>query len=180
MATDPPFYFVGTLHQSLRIDLSTFRPPIRQLARISVFCGALRCGEKPAGSAMVVWQSSGLCMLGSSQALVLRTTGDWIVYVAAIVRQLFLDCLSAMLSHSTTDCNIVVISFLVETAFRRRRNCGCQAFRFSSTNRRIKSDTVMPSSLARFCSQRIWGSVNTTDCLTLIGTCIAPSIQGVN
>lgn len=40
---------------------------------------------------------------------------------------------------------------------------------WTSTSRRIKSDTVMPSSLARFWSHLNWGSVRTTDVRMLIG-----------
>ena len=39
-----------------------------------------------------------------------------------------------------------------------------------STSRRIKSETVIPSSLARFWSHFIWGSVRTIDVRMLIGT----------
>lgn len=46
--------------------------------------------------------------------------------------------------------------------------------RFSSIIRRSRSDTVIPNSLARFCSHFIWGSVKTTDCLVLMGTYKAP------
>lgn len=52
--------------------------------------------------------------------------------------------------------------------------------RCSSIKRRIKSDTVRPSSFARFWSHFIWGSVNTTDCLMVMNTHKAPISNLVN
>lgn len=55
-----------------------------------------------------------------------------------------------------------------------------QASRSESTILRIRSETVIPSSFARFCNHLIWGSVKTTDILVLfISTYLAPSYSVV-
>lgn len=44
---------------------------------------------------------------------------------------------------------------------------------FSSISRRMRSDTVIPKSLARFCNHLSWGSVRTIDVRVLIDTQLA-------
>lgn len=88
------------------------------------------------------------------------------------------DALSDTLKLGTIHGSVCCLFVAVKTEFHilRRRFRLFQSSRFSSTMRRIKSDTVIPSRSASWRNHLICGRVKTTDCFELfMRYCVAPN-----